>query len=130
VQYHLEVADLALPAPIQLLSYQIAREAIQNAVKHADASNIWVTLGAADQDVELRIRDDGAGFDSSQPSPEGHYGLSIMRERAYIGGGSLDLKSAPGEGTSLTVRFHRSWLQDVAEPAAPREKDTATPAAS
>jgi len=64
----------------------------------------------------LTLRDDGGGFDVEAPPPEGHFGLTMMRERALVGGGTYELKSEPGEGTTITVRFPTSWLQQQEPP--------------
>lgn len=112
VRFHSDIEEIQLPAPIALLLYHNAREAVMNALKHARASNIWISVAQQGDEVEMVLRDDGVGFDVEAPSPEGHYGLTMMRERATVGGGSLTIASAPGEGTTLTVRFPTSWLQE------------------
>jgi signal transduction histidine kinase len=114
-RFHVDVAELDLPAPIQLLAYQIAREAVQNAVKHAEPTNVWITLTAEGGEAVLRVQDDGAGFDTSLPSPEGHFGLSIMRERAQLAGGTLQMRSQAQEGTEVMVRFDSSWIRQARE---------------
>lgn len=119
VQFHTDIAEVALPAPIALLVYHIAREATMNALKHAHASNMWVTVKQDSENIELILRDDGAGFDPEAPGPEGHFGMEMMRERARVGGGTLDLESAPGAGTTITVRFPTSLLQQDEGPSAP-----------
>ena len=100
-----------------------------NAFKHANASNMWVIVRQPDDQVELVLRDDGVGFDVEAPEPEGHYGLTMMRERAVVGGGSFAAQSAPGEGTTITVRFPTSWLQEEA-PEVPGATPTPPAAAS
>lgn len=125
VRFHTEVQNLPLPPPIQLLTYHIAREAVMNSLKHAEPSNVWISLRPDKDSVELVVRDDGAGFDTRQPGPEDHFGLSMMRERALVAGGSYSLTSAPGEGTTVTVRFPTSvWLQDGHAGPAPQEPGT------
>ena len=111
VAFELEIADLPLPPPIQLLAYHIAREAITNSLKYAEAATITVSFGQHDEGVQLVIQDDGKGFDADAGEPEGHYGLTMMRERAQVAGGTFDLVSARGHGSIITVRFPLSWLQ-------------------
>ncbi len=111
VFFHTDIAEVALPPPIALLVYHIAREGVMNTLKHAGASNVWLDVLQDGETVELVLKDDGAGFDSEAPGPEGHYGLTMMRERALVGGGTFDLKSAPGQGTTIKVAFPTSWLQ-------------------
>lgn len=128
VQFHTDVDEVELPAPIALLLYHIAREGVMNSLKHAKASNMWLTVKPDGDEVELVLRDDGAGFDADAPEPEGHYGLTMMRERATVGGGTFKLTSAPGEGASITVRFPTSWLQEEGQPAAvTAERQPASP---
>lgn len=116
VRFHTDIDQIDLPAPIALLMYHIAREGVMNALKHAQAANMWLMVKQDGDEVEMVLRDDGVGFDSEAPEPEGHYGLTMMRERATVGGGSFAVKAAPGKGASITVRFPTSWLQ--AEPGA------------
>jgi signal transduction histidine kinase len=122
VKFHIEVADLPLPPPIALLMYHISREAVMNALKHANASNISISLDPHDDVVELRIADDGVGFDAEGPGPEGHFGLTMMRDRAQVAGGTFKIESKAGEGTTITATFAQSWLHDESgqpeEPAA------------
>jgi signal transduction histidine kinase len=127
VKFHTDIDEVELPAPIALLLYHIAREGVMNGLKHANASNMWLNVRLDGDLVELVLRDDGAGFDSDLPGPEGHYGLTMMRERALVGGGTYELKSAVGQGTSITVRFPTSWLQEEAQGTS---ATPSTPAAS
>jgi signal transduction histidine kinase len=117
VQFHTDIDEVELPAPIALLLYHIAREGVMNGLKHAHASNMWLTVKQKGDEVEFELRDDGVGFDDQAPAPEGHYGLTMMRERATVGGGTYDLASSPGEGTRITVRFPTSWLQEEGQAA-------------
>ncbi len=111
VAFHTDVADLQLPAPIALLVYQIAREGVTNALKHAGASDMWITVVEDAESIEFELRDNGRGFDSAAPGPEGHYGMAMMRERAKVGGGTLAVSSSPEAGTTITARFPISLLQ-------------------
>ena len=61
------------------------------------------------------VRDDGIGFDTQAPGPDGHFGLAMMRERATVAGGIYGLDSTPGDGTTITVRFPATYLQDAGE---------------
>lgn len=124
VQFHTDIDEVELPAPIALLLYHIAKEGVMNALKHARATNMWLTVKPEGDEVSLVLRDDGVGFDAEAPEPEGHYGLTMMRERAAVGGGTYDIESAPGEGTTVKVRFPTSWLQ---EDSPERERREVTP---
>jgi signal transduction histidine kinase len=105
VTFHRDVDDIDLPAPIALLIFHIAREGVMNALKHASATDMWITVHEQEDDIVLRLADNGAGFDTSAPGPEGHFGMAMMRERAKVGGGSFDVESQPGKGTTITARF-------------------------
>jgi signal transduction histidine kinase len=111
IDFHTDIDEVSLPAPIALLMYHIAREGIMNALKHARAENVWITMKPLGEEVELVLRDDGVGFDPEAPEPEGHFGLTMMRERALVVGWTIDMQSAPGEGATITVRLPTSWLE-------------------
>jgi signal transduction histidine kinase len=123
IRFHTRVAPIALPPAIQLIAYHIAREAAMNSVKHSGASNVWITLDATDDGAELSIRDDGTGFDPEGGSPEGHFGLNMMKERAQVAGGSFQVQSTSGEGTTVRVRFPTEWIQKDVLPPAPDHDD-------
>ncbi len=118
VKIAVEVVDVPLPPPIQLLVYQIAREAVLNAMKHAEPKSIAIALTKAQDGVDLTIRDDGTGFDTSQAQPEGHFGSVMMRERAIVTGGTFNIASAPGQGTTVTAHFPEVWIEEGAATAA------------
>jgi signal transduction histidine kinase len=84
---------------------RICEEAVTNAVKHARPTHVEVNLGFTDAEVQLRVRDDGRGFDPQSPesSKAGHFGLAGIRERVKSLSGNFSLNSRPGEGTELTV---------------------------
>jgi signal transduction histidine kinase len=107
-----DVVEVSLPPPIQLLIYQISREATMNALKHAEASTIRISLEAIEDGVKLQIADDGKGFDTSAPPPEGHFGSVMMRERAMVAGGTYSIESEIGKGTSITITFPRVWVEE------------------
>src|SRR5262249_41654573 len=88
------------------------REAVMNAIKHAEAENIWVSLAEREDAVELAIKDDGKGFDTSAAQPEGHFGSVMMRERALVTGGTFTRESALGEGTTIRATFRLVWVEE------------------
>lgn len=115
MRFLLDLEEVDMPAPIQLLCYQVSREAIMNIVKHAQASTVRVTLRPTDDGARVTIADDGIGFDVEAGSPEGHFGLTMMRERAQISGGSLTIESTPGEGSVVTAEFKTAVMSDLEE---------------
>ena len=82
----------------------VAQEAIHNVKKHAGAKHVFVQLEYGPAQVALEVRDDGQGFRSEPAAPEGHYGLTGMRERAAAIGGTLEVDSEPGIGTTVRLR--------------------------
>jgi two-component system sensor histidine kinase DegS len=95
--------DLArLPAPIELGVFRIVQEALQNARKHSMAKQVAVSLRRRTATLEIRVRDDGVGFDREARRQErGHFGLSGMSERAVLLRAHLEIISAPGAGTEV-----------------------------
>ncbi len=84
--------------------YRIAQEAMHNALRHAGASRIDMTMEPAGPNVVLEVRDDGAGFDPGSARDAGRrLGLASMRERARTAGGRLDVASEPGRGTTVRL---------------------------
>lgn len=94
-----------LPSDVKIVIYRIAQEALNNIVKHANASQVWVSVRCKDGQIELSIRDDGRGFDQDNVSPE-NLGLGIMRERAERIGASVEVISEVGLGTQVTFKFN------------------------
>lgn len=86
--------------------YFVLREAIRNAVVHAEARHLEVVVTLADGDIHATVRDDGRGFDvdAVSASPAG-VGLSSMRERLDLLAGTLEITSVRGKGTTITVRI-------------------------
>jgi signal transduction histidine kinase len=95
------------PPGLAIAAFRVAQEALTNIVRHARAQHVWIELNRTENALELVIRDDGVGFDTSttlaRAAGEGHLGLLGMRERVQILGGSLDVESAPGQGTRIRV---------------------------
>ncbi|HMR98007.1 MAG TPA: GAF domain-containing protein [Anaerolineales bacterium] len=83
--------------------YNITREAFVNAARHANAKQINVHAGRSDENYFVTIADDGKGFDTSQPAPDGHFGLQIMQARADHIGGRIEFQSELGRGARVTL---------------------------
>jgi two-component system nitrate/nitrite sensor histidine kinase NarX len=100
------IEELILPPEVQIAFYRVCQEALNNIAKHAKASQVEIGLKRIGTAIELCVRDDGLGFDPEQTSAAGHYGLSMMRERAEAAGALLTITSPPaGHGTELTLRW-------------------------
>ena len=91
-----------LPVDLETALYRIAQEALGNAVRHASAKQVHLSLRRDDGVIELSVQDDGHGFDV-QAHREG-LGLHSMRERAQAFGGTCEVRSEPGKGSSIYVR--------------------------
>ena len=103
-----------VPLALGLALFRIAQEALNNAGKHARADRVEVGLSRKGAELVLSVRDNGIGFKpGGQRAPSGRgIGLGSMRERAELAGGSLELQSGPGAGTTLSVRVPLSGLED------------------
>ena len=95
-----------LPAETQVVLYRICQEALSNIAKHAKASQVKITVLQESGMFELHILDDGRGFNTADPTPSGHYGLSMMRERAETVGATLTVTSQAGHGTEIAIRWN------------------------
>jgi two-component system nitrate/nitrite sensor histidine kinase NarX len=104
--------EVILPADVQVAFYRVCQEALNNVAKHAKASRVDIELKPDGSAIELRIRDDGQGFDPEQTT-SGHYGLSMMRERAEAAGASMTVTSQPGHGTELIMRWASNPQQEA-----------------
>src|SRR6266702_3718882 len=97
-----------LPGPIETTLYRIVQEALTNAVKHAEASNVWIRAWRENLVLHCSIRDDGAGFNTLEAQTAPHrkgLGLIAMQERVSAIGGTLRIESQPGHGTELSIRL-------------------------
>ena len=92
-----------LPPEVETNLLRIGQEAINNAIKHAQAKRIDVALNFDTHSVRLSVSDDGRGFDRGEQIADGHFGLIGMRERAEQAGGVLTVESAREHGTQITV---------------------------
>lgn len=106
VQQSIESVHIQDPA-LQLTIYQVAKEALTNAVRHARARRIHVRLIQDSDAVRLTVEDDGLGFDP-QIAEQDHFGLLIMKERTESAGGVFLVDSLLGEGTIVAARFPNS----------------------
>jgi signal transduction histidine kinase len=100
--------DLILPPDIQITFYRICQEALNNVAKHSKAGHVNISLKQDGNDVVLRIRDDGKGFDPNL-TISGHYGLGMMRERAESAGALFSVSSQSGQGTEIILH----WIQPI-----------------
>jgi two-component system nitrate/nitrite sensor histidine kinase NarX len=108
LRVELEVADpsaLELPRLAQAQVILILREALANVHKHAEAGEVHVRVERLDGQSRFIVEDDGRGFDPHTAQGGHHLGLRLMQARAERSGGTLEVESAPGEGTRVVVGF-------------------------
>ena len=100
VETHLAVR---LTPELETTLYRVVQEALSNVVKHAGAERVSIVLAQRGSGVAATIDDDGQGFDESLIRPDA-LGLTGMRERLALVGGTLEIESAPGSGTTVAAR--------------------------
>ena len=118
VQLHRIAADVRiegldaepLPPLLQTTVYRVLQEALTNVARHAGARSVTVRLVRDEAAMELRVRDDGIGLEpavraAAAAGDRRRLGLQGMRERAALLGGSVEVESQPGAGTTITARF-------------------------
>ncbi len=110
ITMHIQELFPRLPPHIESTLFRIFQEALINVQKHAQATEVTVSIEERDDHVRLRIHDNGIGFDTAtqENAPERRgWGLVIMNERAMAAEGSFSIKSRPGQGTRITVEVKR-----------------------
>ena len=112
VQVHCQVQPVRLEATAELVIYRVVQEAITNISKYAKAGQVWITLAMVDGMIDVSVRDDGVGFDTAVEHGSA-YGLVGMRFRVEAEGGTLMLRSNPGQGTTVQVRLPPSGPEPV-----------------
>jgi signal transduction histidine kinase len=99
-----------LPLEVEIALFRIVQEALNNVTKHADASQVDIELFEDGGDIMMAVTDNGKGFDAKNqgPSLPGHWGLTLMQERARAVNGKFLLRSVPGQGTQIVVRVRKA----------------------
>jgi len=107
--YQKEITEADIPDAMKIIIYRIVQESLSNTQKHSEAQSVRLLIGFADggRSISLIIEDDGRGFDVdevfSQKDPLSGYGLTAMRERCEIFGGSFHIESHTGQGTRINA---------------------------
>ncbi|MBB1243945.1 hypothetical protein GL263_10310 [Streptomyces durbertensis] len=122
VRFHLSGDPVVLPTPVEVALLRIAQSALGNALSHADASRVELTLSymvdPGEGEVVLDVVDDGVGFVPGELPPPGSapggagFGLAAMRARAHALHGTFVVESAPDQGTAVAVTFPFSVAED------------------
>ncbi|MEZ5397298.1 MAG: GAF domain-containing sensor histidine kinase [Bryobacterales bacterium] len=93
-----------LPDGPKIMMYRLVQECFTNAVKHSNARNVSVELTRRNGLVRMRMHDDGVGFSIAEASQKREsFGIAGMRERVELLGGKIDIASAPGKGTKVSI---------------------------
>lgn len=103
VEVHMSELD-DLPEGPKIMMYRLVQECFTNAVKHSCADNLCLEVSRNNGSVYMRLEDDGVGFDVEEAARKREsFGLSGMRERVALLGGEIDIHTAPGEGTKVSI---------------------------
>jgi signal transduction histidine kinase len=109
VSLEISSGEIRLPDETAVAVYRIAQEALRNAIRHADASEIEVRLTSYPDRLRLTVTDDGRGIaggaDAGRFVAQGHFGLAGMRERAAMIGAKFEVQSAPDYGTVVVLEL-------------------------
>ena len=108
VEKAVRLDEAQVPENLKIIIFRIIQESMNNSAKHSQARKISLSLSLEGDWIELRIIDDGVGFDQSADVSKGQYakfGLTSMRERADLSGGQFRIESLRGKGTAISVRW-------------------------
>ncbi|HEX6123592.1 MAG TPA: ATP-binding protein [Ktedonobacterales bacterium] len=112
-----------LSPEVETAVYRIIQESLTNTAKHAHARKVWVSISESDARIQARMCDDGQGFDApmmlKRPWQDRGLGLAGMIERASLLGGSIDIQSQPGAGTTIELAIPTIPLRHAEVPALP-----------
>ncbi|MDD4858759.1 MAG: PAS domain S-box protein [Dehalococcoidales bacterium] len=115
VNFEHKVIEDMFPAEVNTAAYRIVQEAITNIIRYAGVSEASVRLNADNKKLLIEIEDKGFGFDMGKMAVGTSTGISAMRERAQLLDGKLDVESAPGQGTRITVELPVNSIEEVFE---------------
>lgn len=109
LETRIDADEKDIPEPLKIIIFRIMQEAFNNIAKYSKAEVVNLSLVRSDSVIDLMIEDNGVGFDVhgalSQRSHSGKLGLTSMKERAQLSGGSLEIESVVGDGTTIRA----SW---------------------
>lgn len=110
-----DTKSLRLPRDVESNLYRLAQEALHNVFKHAQASHVAVYLQRRDGHLQVVVEDDGCGFSVTEAADKADAGLGLvsMRERAALIGGTVDIESEPGRGTTVFARVPLLVVDDT-----------------
>jgi signal transduction histidine kinase len=109
VDQKVTIEESDVPDSLKIVIYRVIQEAMSNCAKHSEANSIYLFLQKIDGSIELLLEDNGRGFDPRKvldtESTERGFGLTSMRERTELSGGSFDIESRVGKGTTIRARW-------------------------
>jgi signal transduction histidine kinase len=109
IENQIDITEDNVPVSLKTVIYRVLQEALNNIAKHSKADLIHLFLKKTESRIELMIQDNGQGFNQDKDLSKGRFGkgfgLTSMRERAELSGGSFKIKSGKGAGTVI----HASW---------------------
>jgi PAS domain S-box-containing protein len=107
VEQQLQATESDVPPGLRTSIFRILQEATNNLAKHSSASHLLIGLQCDERSLRLRVQDDGVGFEPEAAAEAGKVGsgLSSMRERAELSGGTFSLSSVPGAGTLIVAEW-------------------------
>ncbi len=105
VSVEIQGDEKPVSSPVKTALFRIVQEALTNVIKHAQAKRVHISLIYAGEEVRIRVKDDGKGFEAraARPGKRSTWGLRNMEERAAQLGGRFEINSRPGEGTTIEV---------------------------
>lgn len=107
--YDSDIGSAPLSGQVETACFRVCQEALTNIIKHANAQNVWIRMELRGKKLQLRVRDDGKGFDPERGKERAmageSFGLVGMQERAMLAGGHLEIHSRPGQGTEVQAWF-------------------------
>jgi signal transduction histidine kinase len=120
VELHLDFPPLSagnlVSAPLKRAVFLAYKELLHNALRHSSACHIYVTLSVQESVLTLTVTDDGVGFSADDEAFSGN-GLRSLQQRATDMGGTLKIRSGPGEGASLTLAWPLVYSVTSMQPA-------------
>jgi signal transduction histidine kinase len=110
--------DMDLPGNVSITLFRVVQEALTNAVRHAAAANVIVTIAIADSNISLLVEDDGVGIADTAHSDGGIHGVAEMRQRVRSLGGELAIRKRPAPQAGTMVEANIPYPETPALPAA------------
>ncbi|MDL1979059.1 MAG: histidine kinase [Deltaproteobacteria bacterium] len=112
IEKEVAVQEKEVPEPLKMVIFRVLQEAMNNIAKHSDADFVRLCFRKTDGAIALTVEDNGRGFDPAKAlslkNSEKRFGITSMKERTELTGGSFAIKSTPGTGTAISA----SWPQD------------------